>query len=88
MLVEFKDSVSDDKERPFLVAGLVGVFLLEGEPFPLGVSRFGAAGLCPAANIPSHISNDLRPYRAPSKETVLYLAEAVEAAKHICTYPR
>ena len=43
MLVEFKDSVPDDKERPFLVAGLVGVFLLEGEPFPLGVSPFGVA---------------------------------------------
>ena len=42
----------------------------------------------PAANIPSHISNDLRPYHAPSKETVQYLAEAVEAAKHISTYPR
>jgi hypothetical protein len=38
MLVEFEDSVPDDKERPFLVAGLVAVFLLEGEPFPLGVS--------------------------------------------------
>jgi hypothetical protein len=88
MLIEFEDSVPDDKERPFLIAGLVGVFLLEGEPFPLGVSRFGVAGLGPATDIPSHISNDLRPYHAPSKETVQYLAEAVDAAKHISTYPR
>lgn len=75
MLIEFQDSIPDDKERPFLIAGSVTVFVLEGEPFPLGVSCFGAQGIGPAPYLESDIYNDLHPYHVPSKQIVQYLAE-------------
>jgi hypothetical protein len=84
----FEDNLPSGMERPFLIAGLVAVFLLEGEPFPLGVRDIGRGGGGAPATVPTEIKSDLRPYHSAKIQTIHHLFTMIPKASHISVYPR
>lgn len=87
-MLEFENSLPPCNERPFLVAGLIAVYLLEGEPYPLGTTYMGSPGRGPVSVDPDHITQDLTPYHVPSLSTFEYLHAAVQIAQHVSSYPK
>jgi hypothetical protein len=87
-VLESEEASPPYNERPFLVAGLVAVYLLDGEEYPIGTTYIGSPGRGPASIDPDHISQDLTPYHVPSFSTFEYLHAAVESAQHISCYPK
>lgn len=87
-VLEFDEALPPYDERPFLVAGLVAVYLLEGKEYPIGTTYMGSPGRGTASIDPDHISQDLTPYHVPSFSTFEYLHSAVESAQHISSYPK
>jgi hypothetical protein len=88
IILEFEDELPAPSDRPFLIAGLVVVFVLEGEPFPFGINDMGRPGLGKAPSIPTDIKNDLRPYHLTKIETIHQLFILVPNAEFISIYPR
>jgi hypothetical protein len=87
LIVEFEEDVPPTAERPFLIAGLVAIYLVEGEQYPVGISRIGTPGEGPAPTVPDSVASDLRPYHVPNKTSFEFLHCAVESAEHISSYP-
>jgi len=87
-ILEFEETLPPYNERPFLVAGLVAVYLLDGEEYPLGTTYMGSPGRGFDSKDPDHIRQDLTPYHVPSFSTFEYLHHAVESAQHISSYPK
>ena len=87
-ILEFIHEVPAYTERPFLVAGLVAVYLIEGDEYPSGTTYMGTPGEGAASKDPDHIINDLRPYHVPCQLTFEYLHAAVDIAVHVSSYPR
>jgi hypothetical protein len=71
-----------------MIAGLVAVFLLVGEPFPLGISKLGMAGDGPRLQLPPQLKGTLRPYSVPDRNTFEYLFTLFPRAIYISYYPR
>lgn len=65
LIVDFEEDVPPTAERLFLIAGLVAIYLVEGEHYPLGISRIGTQGEGSAPTVPDSIASDLRPYHVP-----------------------
>jgi hypothetical protein len=87
IIVTMETFVPSENERPFTIAGLVAVFLLAGEPFPLGISELGAAGESPRLQLPHALKGRLRPYSIPGHKTFEYLFTLFPRATHISYYP-
>lgn len=87
-ILEFEETLPPYEERPFLVAGLVAVYHLEGEGYPTGTTYIGSAGDGPPSTDPEYVANDLVPYHVPSFETFKYLHKTVQSAEHVSSYPR
>ena len=88
IVLEVEDELPPPNERPFLIAGLVAVFIVEGEPFPLGLRDIGHAAGGEPAILPQDVKGDLRPYHNASKETVYHLFGMLPRAEFISVYPR
>jgi hypothetical protein len=88
IVVTMETCVPSENERPFMIAGLVAVFLLVGEPFPLGISELGISGDGPRLHLPPELRGSLQPYRIPEKPTFDYLFDLLPRATHISYYPR
>lgn len=88
IIVEIEDELPPPNERPFFIAGLVAVFILEGEPFPLGVRDIGHASGGEPVILPQDVKDDLRPYHNASKRTIHHLFEMLPPAEFISVYPR
>jgi len=87
-ILEFEEALPSYNDRPFFVAGLVAVYLLTGEEYPLGTTYIGSPGRGFDSFDPEHIRQDLTPYHVPSFSTFEYLHTAVELAQHISSYPK
>ena len=59
-----------------MIAGCIGVWLEEGDDFPLELLPGKLSGLLPGSTIEidEHLISDLKPYRIPKKQTLLALA--------------
>ncbi len=88
IVVTMETCVPSENERPFMIAGLVAVFLLVGEPFPLGISELGIPGDGPRLQLPPGLKGSLQPYRIPDHETFEHLFTLFPRATHISYYPR
>jgi len=88
IVVTMETSVPPENERPFMIAGLVAVFLLPGEPFPLGLSELGTPGDGPRLQLPPEMKGALRPYSIPDHKTFQYLFTLFPRAAHVSYYPR
>jgi hypothetical protein len=88
IVVTMETSIPSENERPFMIAGLVAVFLLVGEPFPLGISELGIPGDGPRLQLPPELKGALRPYHIPSYETFKHLFTLFPRATHVSYYPR
>jgi hypothetical protein len=88
IVVEVEDELPAPNKRPFLIAGLVAVFIMEGEPFPVGVRDVGHAAAGEPAILPQHVRDDLRPYHNARKETIIQLFGMLPHAEFISVYPR
>ena len=87
-ILEFNEALPPYNDRPFLVAGLVAVYLLTGEEYPLGTTYMGSPGRGFDSIDPDDITQDLTPYHVPSFSTFEYLHNAVELAQHFSSYPK
>jgi hypothetical protein len=87
IVITMETSVPSENERPFMIAGLVAVFLLVGEPFPLGISELGMAGDGPRLQLPPQLKGTLRPYSVPDRKTFEYLFTLFPRAIYISYYP-
>ena len=85
--MEFEDEPPPQSERPFLIAGLVAVFLLEGEPFPLGIRDIGRPGCGQPPSIPAEAADDLRPSHISRIETIRHLFIILPDVDFIIVYP-
>jgi hypothetical protein len=54
MVITMETTIPSENEHLFMVAGLVAIFLLVGEPFPLGISELGVPGEGPRLRLPRH----------------------------------
>ena len=88
IILQFEADVPPPSERPFLVAGLVAVFLVEGNPFPHGILDMGQPGRALPHATSIEYKDDLRPYHNSSIETIYYLFSAIPEADFISVYPR
>jgi hypothetical protein len=88
IVITMETCVPSEKERPFMIAGLVAVFLLVGEPFPMGISELGISSDGPRLYLPPELKGSLQPYRIPQKPTFDYLFDLFPQATHISFYPR
>jgi hypothetical protein len=88
IVVVMVTSVPSENERPFMIAGLVAVFLLMGEPFPLGISELGILGDGDRLQLPPSLKGSLRPYSVPNQEMFEYLFTLFPRATNISYYPR
>jgi hypothetical protein len=86
--VTMETIVPCEHERPFMIAGLVALFLLAGEPFPLCISELGAAGDGPRLQLPPSLKGALGPYNIPDHNTFEHLFALFPRATHISYYPR
>ena len=75
------------RSTPFLICGLVAVFIHEGDAFPAGVGFFGVRGEAPSPPLPESVTQDLRLHHIPSFETFTFLHDLVPSAQHISSYP-
>src|SRR5271156_5762224 len=81
--------VPDPRTQPFLIAGLIAIFIKEGGPYPFGVDFIGEEGEGKLdEDIPSAVSADLKPFHIPSKPTLDYLHSYFPNATHISSYPQ
>ena len=87
-ILEFEDELPCYEDRIFLVAGLVAVYILDADGYPLGTTSMGRQGEGDPSVDPEHINLDLQPYHVPSFETFKYLHTCVEIAKHVSSYPK
>ena len=88
IVIQMEDDIPPPLQRPFLIAGFMAVFLLDGEPFPLGVMDLGTPAQGILENIPPTIKADLKPYHKPSIQTIEYIFNVIEDAEHVSIYPR
>jgi hypothetical protein len=88
IVVEVADELPAPNERPFLIAGLFAVFIVEGEPFPLGVRDIGHAARGEPAILPRDVKDDLRPYHNACKGTIYHLFGMLPRAEFVSVYPR
>jgi len=81
----------DATKQPFMVAGLVAVFMKEGGPYPFGADFMGEASSAkqdhPAA-VPSTIAHDLKPFHLPNLTTFDWLFSRIPKALFISSYPQ
>jgi hypothetical protein len=68
-VLEFEDELPCYEDGIFLVAGLVAVYILEGEGDPLGTISMGWQGEGDPSIDPEHMNLELQPYHVPSFET-------------------
>ena len=87
-ILEFEDELPCYDERIFLVAGLVAVYILDGDGYPMGTTSMGRHGEGDPSVDPEYINLDLQPYHIPSFETFKYLHSCVEVAQHVSSYPK
>lgn len=81
--------VPDLISQPFLIAGLIAIFIKEGGPYPFGVDFIGDEGEGKLdEHIPLAVSTDLKPFHIPSKPTFEYLHAYFTNATHISSYPQ
>ena len=81
----------DSAEQPFMIAGLVAVFIKEGGPYPFGIDFIGeesSAKVNDAALIPESIASDLKPFHIPNLTTFDWLFNHIHAALFISSYPQ
>lgn len=76
LILYCKDSVPSPETRPFTIAGCIGVWLEEGDNFPLELfpGNFSGQVLASTIEIDEYLASDLKPYRIPKKQTLLALA--------------
>ena len=65
-ILEFEDELPCYDNRIFLVAGLVAVYILDGDGYPMGTTSMGRHGEGVPSVDPEHINLDLQPYHVPS----------------------
>ena len=44
LIIECDKAVPDPSTTPFMIAGLIAVFILQGEPYPFGIDFVGTDG--------------------------------------------
>src|SRR5271156_5383980 len=88
LVVELTDHLPPPNKQPFLIAGLVCVFILEGEAFPFGIQDIGYASEGEPATLPQRVKDDLRPYHNAHKETIFHLFGIIPRAEFVSVYPR
>ena len=91
IFIEFEGDVPSDMERPFLVAGLVTVYIPSGDPFPvipMGASGFGYWGEGEGVDLPAETMEDLRQNHVPREQSLEAVAGVIgNVAEYISTYP-
>jgi hypothetical protein len=60
---KYRTEISPESEQRFLVAGLVVVFHLIGEPYPFGGDFIEYRGSAEAPSLPEEVERDLAPCR-------------------------
>jgi len=88
IILQFEDEPPPVAERPFRIAGLVAVFLAEGEPFPHGILNMGHTGLALPHPTPFEFKEDIRPCHSCNGDTIKYLFSVIPQAEFISVYPR
>ena len=75
LILYCEGSVPTPDSRPFTIAGCIGVWLEEGDNFPLELFPGNLSGqvLASTIQIDEHLASDLKPYRIPKKQTLMAL---------------
>jgi hypothetical protein len=72
LIITCREKVPPSNQRPFTIAGCVGVWLAEGDAFPWGLlPPTPARG--EDLELPDHLANDLEPYKLPKIKTLIEL---------------
>jgi len=68
LIIECDKAIPDPSTTPFLVAGLIACFVIQGEPYPFGIEfigRDGGAFGLREEEIPPSVWKDLKPFHIP-----------------------
>ena len=82
----------DPAKQPFMVAGLVAVFIKEGGPYPFGADFIGEESRGKQDNdsvtVPEAVMDDLKPFHIPNLTTFDWLFNRIPTALFISSYPQ
>lgn len=88
IIIECRESVPLIDQQIFMAAGLVCVFMTEGERFPFGLEFIGYYGEGEmSSDAPEHISRDIRPFHFPKLATFECIHKLIPDATHVSSYP-
>ncbi|KFY23263.1 hypothetical protein V493_05968 [Pseudogymnoascus sp. VKM F-4281 (FW-2241)] len=74
LVIWCKEAIPESSKRPFLIGGLLGVWLVEGQDLPLELNDSGYLGnLDKHLQIDDEYAEDLRPYHIPKTDTLRQL---------------
>jgi hypothetical protein len=91
LVIECRGKVPDPATTPFLIAGLIACFVVEGMPYPFGIDFIGYSGKKegPAPEtIPPEILRDIKPFHIPSLTTFEFLYKYIGEAINISIFPQ
>ena len=91
LLIECDTAVPDPSTTPFLIAGLIACFVIQGEPYPFGIAFIGkdggALGLT-EHDMPMSIWNDLKPFHIPRLSTFQWIHKSIPHVKFVSSFPQ
>jgi hypothetical protein len=92
LIIECDKAIPDPSTTPFLVAGLIACFVIQGEPYPFGIDfigRDGGAFGLREEDIPPSVWKDLKPFNIPQLSTFQWMYDYFSPlATHISSFPQ
>jgi len=92
LIIECDKAIPDPSTTPFMIAGLIAVFMLQGEDYPFGIEFIGADGGAMGLTeqeMPHAVWNDLKPFHIPKLSTFEWIHQYFSPyVAHVSTFPQ
>ena len=91
LIIECDKAVPDPATTPFLVAGLIACFVIQGSSYPFGIEfigRDGGADGLTENRVPMAVWRDIQPFHIPNLETFRWIHQNIKLATHVSSFPQ
>jgi hypothetical protein len=91
LVIECDKSIPDPATTPFLIAGLIACFVIQGDPYPFGINFIGDDGRADGLleeEVPPEVWADIKPFHIPTIATFAWIHRRIHGATHVSSYPQ
>jgi len=91
LVIECNKTVPDPVTTPFLIAGLIACFVVQGDPYPFGIDFIGEDGGAlgfTEDQVPEFVWKDLKPFHIPRLATFEWIYKTIPLATHVSLFPQ